>query len=565
MMEESNPPGARERRVSPGPLQYPTDNELISTRRPSLPTTPLHTYLISPRLLKQYDSLDIDHSSLSEDDSQKEQQTPLQPAPRPRQINPVDLSSIPTAHPDNHFDANLYIKQHLWSPPDEAALDLSVDKFLKYFGALSPNPSGKHSQEFCLSVLAECRYNPIHAQRVIQSTPTAAGDGRQLHFDRLPMDTVLQFEAAYLKHGKNFFQIAKEMKTYSRAQCVDFYYRWKRTRRADKLRVGPPVSDVYQTLVSAQRNGDFEDLLELQRAEQDKQMELQQVAKANRKRKAANPTSSRKRAKKAPSVSSSSEEWDSDAARPEEGVFIVHAILADRKRKGKSTEYKVRWEGYPIEEATWEPEENLVNNVLLGAFKKKRREAARKSKEAKEAAKAASSSKPDTSQAKPPRQNMKQSENVKPPTPQPPPSPNKVTSNSGKQPFIAKPPPSIPPIPHRITPTTTITAPSRQSNLDAFVVRSPKNQEEITNNDNNDDLSLRLRQQLVQREQDYMQKLEDVRIKQQMLQSLNKDKEKREQETQKRDLLNMLSSTTPSGWGPGSSAYGVKRPDTSIH
>jgi hypothetical protein len=36
-------------------------------------------------------------------------------------------------------------------------------------------------------------------------------------------------------------------------------------------------------------------------------------------------------------------------------TFLVEKILGKRTRKGK-VEYKVKWQGYTVKEATWEPE-----------------------------------------------------------------------------------------------------------------------------------------------------------------------------------------------------------------
>lgn len=39
-------------------------------------------------------------------------------------------------------------------------------------------------------------------------------------------------------------------------------------------------------------------------------------------------------------------------------LYIVEKIL-DKKKEGFKVKYLVKWEGYPIEQSTWEPEENL--------------------------------------------------------------------------------------------------------------------------------------------------------------------------------------------------------------
>ena len=56
--------------------------------------------------------------------------------------------------------------------------------------------------------------------------------------------------------------------------------------------------------------------------------------------------------------------------------WVVRAIVDSRKnnrKKRKPTKYLVLWEGYPDEEATWEPYENIKGTAdeALEEFKKK--------------------------------------------------------------------------------------------------------------------------------------------------------------------------------------------------
>ena len=41
-------------------------------------------------------------------------------------------------------------------------------------------------------------------------------------------------------------------------------------------------------------------------------------------------------------------------------MYLVDRIIDKRKHKGK-VQYKVKWEGYSLDEATWEPLEHLAN------------------------------------------------------------------------------------------------------------------------------------------------------------------------------------------------------------
>lgn len=52
------------------------------------------------------------------------------------------------------------------------------------------------------------------------------------------------------------------------------------------------------------------------------------------------------------------------------GEYTVESILASKSVKSKKM-YLVKWSGYPIEEATWEPAANLKNaKRILEAFSK---------------------------------------------------------------------------------------------------------------------------------------------------------------------------------------------------
>lgn len=54
---------------------------------------------------------------------------------------------------------------------------------------------------------------------------------------------------------------------------------------------------------------------------------------------------------------------------PKQDEYEVEKIMAVRVKK----EYLVKWKGYPEEESTWEPVENLNCPSLLKSIEKKRR------------------------------------------------------------------------------------------------------------------------------------------------------------------------------------------------
>ena len=52
-------------------------------------------------------------------------------------------------------------------------------------------------------------------------------------------------------------------------------------------------------------------------------------------------------------------------------IFRAEKILKRRKRKGK-TQYYVKWLGYPEEQSTWEPEDNIYDKSLVEMFEQSR-------------------------------------------------------------------------------------------------------------------------------------------------------------------------------------------------
>uniref|UniRef100_A0A8C6SK34 Chromobox homolog 7b n=1 Tax=Neogobius melanostomus TaxID=47308 RepID=A0A8C6SK34_9GOBI len=53
-----------------------------------------------------------------------------------------------------------------------------------------------------------------------------------------------------------------------------------------------------------------------------------------------------------------------------EQVFAVESILKKRVRKG-NVEYLLKWKGWPPKYSTWEPEEHILDQRLVQAFKEK--------------------------------------------------------------------------------------------------------------------------------------------------------------------------------------------------
>ncbi|KAI1294797.1 Chromobox -like protein 7 [Halotydeus destructor] len=66
---------------------------------------------------------------------------------------------------------------------------------------------------------------------------------------------------------------------------------------------------------------------------------------------------------KATQLSATSEDSD---------VFVVEKIIGKRVLEGR-VEYRIKWAGYPVEEATWEPIANIYDPGLVEAYEAKSR------------------------------------------------------------------------------------------------------------------------------------------------------------------------------------------------
>jgi len=67
-------------------------------------------------------------------------------------------------------------------------------------------------------------------------------------------------------------------------------------------------------------------------------------------------------------LDSSNQQLDDDqVVIDNQSIFAAERILKKRKRKGK-LQYKVKWLGYPEDQSTWEPEENILDKSLIEHF-----------------------------------------------------------------------------------------------------------------------------------------------------------------------------------------------------
>ena len=78
-------------------------------------------------------------------------------------------------------------------------------------------------------------------------------------------------------------------------------------------------------------------------------------------------------------LESSNQQWDDDqVVIDNQSIFAAERILKKCKRKG-NVQYKVKWLGYPEDQSTWEPEENILDKSLIEHFEHGQKRNQRKS------------------------------------------------------------------------------------------------------------------------------------------------------------------------------------------
>ena len=208
----------------------------------------------------------------------------------------------------------------------------------------------------------EAPVSPLPPSNPLQLSPECACFGGDVFVSSVESWTdeeIRRFESAYLAVGKVFPEVSRRVKTKAVAECINFYYRWKKQSRSAAIK--DPTIKLKRKLGNV--------IHPSTPRQSPKRTRYTKV----KKRKKVTPPAASKPQKPAPKQESSAESTDDstdqeDLVPDDTTIFIVDSILAQRKQRGKEPEYLVHWEGYSHKENTWEPEANLRHNVLLDAF-----------------------------------------------------------------------------------------------------------------------------------------------------------------------------------------------------
>jgi hypothetical protein len=351
--------------------------------------------IMSPAAFHQ----DSDSESDLEPEEKRERET----------IPPTDLPPV-GARAAYAFDEGSRL---MWSPHPGAGADaflaqaraimkrrgkvLAYDTLLKYF------MDAGHSMPTALEKLT-AHHKPS----------PAAESGLGHKFDYWSEDEACQFEESYVNGGKDFLNISRALKTRSVAECVSFYYKWKKTVRGTEALMQHkrvlqqplpfnPLKQLFIPMPDALHSDEDETTSEAASKLRDGSptpsagdrvgSNKAHVAQVKLKRKRARP------------IVNKSKDWCKDSAKAakkpkvsvpapqkvpvpapqkvshkkgkgrshkkkkpaESEVFIVESIIQSRMQNGRP-QYKVKWQGYPLEDCTWEPMANLANNIVLKSY-----------------------------------------------------------------------------------------------------------------------------------------------------------------------------------------------------
>lgn len=276
---------------------------------------------------------------------------------------------------------------------------LAYDTLLKYF------MDAGHSMPAALKKLT-----------AYHKSSSAAESGLGHAFDYWSEDEACQFEESYVNGGKDFPNISRALKTRSVAECVSFYYKWKKTVRGTEAlmqhkrvlqqplpfnllkQLFIPMPDALHsdedgnTSEAASKSRDGSPTPSAGDRVGSNKTEVAQIKlKRKRRRPIVNKTKDLSKdsatAAKKPKLSVPAPQTvPVPAPAPRKGshkkgkgkshkkkkpvesdIFIVESVLQSRMQNGQP-EYKVKWQDYPLEHCTWEPLANLANNIVLKSY-----------------------------------------------------------------------------------------------------------------------------------------------------------------------------------------------------
>uniref|UniRef100_S4R4N2 Transcriptional regulating factor 1 n=1 Tax=Petromyzon marinus TaxID=7757 RepID=S4R4N2_PETMA len=131
----------------------------------------------------------------------------------------------------------------LWQPwpslEDDPATQRQVEQLLA-LASSSAVPGGGTNRELALHVLHQARGDVLAALKTLLSgevTPWQGPHLRGYHYagsDSWSKQEKKQFVRAMMAHDKDFLLVQKVVKTKTMAQCVEYYYSWKKLLRLDR-------------------------------------------------------------------------------------------------------------------------------------------------------------------------------------------------------------------------------------------------------------------------------------------------------------------------------------------
>ncbi|XP_065352605.1 pneumococcal serine-rich repeat protein-like isoform X3 [Cloeon dipterum] len=143
------------------------------------------------------------------------------------------VSYIPPCDPCREMAQMETPREHLLWDPNVGASEGEIDMYLE-FACCAAVPGGGRNKEYALHLLNMCHGNVKEAMlKLMQPTPSLPAGHPLLSYcysdsARWAQDEIEAFQQGLLRHGKDFRSVSKDVAGKSEAQCVQFYYFWKK-------------------------------------------------------------------------------------------------------------------------------------------------------------------------------------------------------------------------------------------------------------------------------------------------------------------------------------------------